>query len=151
MKFFSFCLSGVLAFLPVCDFFQTSLNNIFLRVKEDDKKIISSADVINNIESIPDSTVIKIYETSAYCGCEKCCGKTNKITANGEVAVEGVTVATDKTIPFGTKIVIDGKTYTVQDRGGAITGNRIDIYFDSHEKALQYGRQTKEVTIFKGE
>lgn len=93
----------------------------------------------------------RTYTITAYCGCEKCCGKSDKITASGEVAVEGVTVATDTSIPFGTKIVIDGKTYTVQDRGGAIKGNRIDIYFDSHERALQYGRQTKEVTILKGE
>lgn len=93
----------------------------------------------------------RTYTVTAYCGCTKCCGKSNGITASGVKAVEGVTVATDKSLLFGTKIVIDGKTYTVQDRGGAIKDNRIDVYFESHEKALQYGKQTKEVTILKGE
>jgi 3D (Asp-Asp-Asp) domain-containing protein len=50
-------------------------------------------------------------------------------------------------LPFGTKVIIDGNTYIVQDRGGAIKGNRIDLYFDSHQEALNFGRQTKEVTI----
>lgn len=90
------------------------------------------------------------YITTAYCHCTKCCGKSDGITASGVKAVEGVTVAADtKILPFGTKVIIDGNTYTVQDRGGAIKGNRIDIYFDTHEKALQYGRQTKEVIILE--
>ena len=54
----------------------------------------------------------------------------------------------NKSIPFGTKIYIDGVgERIVQDRGGAIKGNRIDLYFDSHQEALNFGRQTKEVTI----
>ena len=95
---------------------------------------------------------IERYTVTAYCPCVKCCGKTNGITASGEKAVEGVTVAMNKSIPFGTKIYIDGVgERIVQDRGGAIKGNRIDLYFDSHQEALNFGRQTKEVTIMKGE
>ena len=74
--------------------------------------------------------------------------ETDKITASGVKAIEGITVATDKSIPFGTKIYIDGLgERIVQDRGGAIKGNRIDLYFDSHQEALNFGRQTKEVMI----
>ena len=88
------------------------------------------------------------YTITAYCHCSKCCGKTNGITASGVKATEGVTVAMSKDIPFGTKIYIDGiGERIVQDRGGAIKGNRIDLYFDSHQEALNFGRQTKEVTI----
>ena len=94
---------------------------------------------------------IERYTVTAYCPCVKCCGKTNGITASGEKAVEGVTVAMNKSIPFGTKIYIDGVgERIVQDRGGAIKGNRIDLYFDSHQDALNFGRQTKQVTIIKG-
>lgn len=90
------------------------------------------------------------YIITAYCPCVKCCGKSNGITASGAKAVEGVTIAADtKVLPFGTKIIIDGNTYTVQDRGGAVKGNRIDIFFDSHDKALQFGRQTKEIIIIE--
>lgn len=90
----------------------------------------------------------KNYVITAYCACVQCCGKTDGITASGVKAVEGVTVATDKSIPFGTKIYIDGVgERIVQDRGGAIKGNRIDLYFSDHQSALNFGRQTKQVTI----
>ena len=32
-------------------------------------------------------------------------------------------------------------TYVVEDRGGAITGNKIDVYFNSHSEALAFGRK----------
>ena len=104
-------------------------------------------------EIITEPTTQKAKKTitmivTAYCSCKKCCGKTDGITASGVKAKQGVTVAADtRVFPFGTKIVIDGHTYTVQDRGGAINGNRIDIYFDSHQAALNFGRQTKTVTV----
>lgn len=92
--------------------------------------------------------VIESYEITAYCHCSKCCGKTDGITASGVMAVQGITVAMDESIPFGTKIYIDGVgERIVQDRGGSIKGKRIDLYFDSHQEALNFGRQTKEVTI----
>lgn len=90
----------------------------------------------------------EVYTLTAYCPCVRCCGKSDGITASGAKAVEGVTVAADtRKLPFGTKIIIDGHEYTVQDRGGAIKGNKIDIFFDSHKKALQFGRQKKEIII----
>ena len=92
--------------------------------------------------------VIKEYVITAYCPCVRCCGKSDGITASGVKATEGVTVAMDKSMTFGTKIYIDGVgERIVQDRGGSIKGNRIDLYFDSHQEALNFGRQTKQVTI----
>lgn len=88
-----------------------------------------------------------IYKITAYCACEKCCGKTNGITASGTKVQAGRTIAAPKNFPFGTKLVINGHTYTVEDRGGAIQGNRIDIYFDTHEEALQWG--VKYLEVFK--
>lgn len=102
------------------------------------------------------------YKLTAYCSCEKCCGywatvrpvdgEGNPIvhTADGSVAKHGVTVAADTDIlPFGTVLVIDGNEYTVQDRGGAVKGKHIDIYFDSHEAAKEFG--VKHMEIFKKE
>ena len=43
--------------------------------------------------------------------------------------------------------MINGHIYTVEDRGGAIQGNRIDIYFNTHEEALQWG--VKYLEVFK--
>ena len=80
-----------------------------------------------------------VYKVTAYCACAKCCGKTNGITASGTHATANRTIATPSTFAFGTKVVINGTTYTVEDRGGAIQGNRIDIYMNSHSEALAFG------------
>lgn len=99
----------------------------------------------------PDQTkqgVAGIYKITAYCHCVKCCGKNDGITATGTKATEGRTIAVDpKQIPYGTEVEIDGHIYIAEDCGGAIKGNRIDLYFDSHKEALNFGIQTKQVTI----
>lgn len=86
-----------------------------------------------------------VYKITAYCGCVKCCGKTDGITASGAKVKAKHTIAAPLEIPFGTQLVINGHTYTVEDRGGAIKGKRIDIYFDTHEEALAFGVQYVEV------
>lgn len=108
----------------------------------------SIGDGAKNTEVKTEQPIVEEYVITAYCHCTKCCGKTDGITASGDKATEGVTIAMDKSMPFGTKIYIDGVgERIVQDRGGAIKGNRIDLYFDSHQEALNFGRQTKQVTI----
>lgn len=83
------------------------------------------------------------FTATGYCPCKKCCGKTNGVTASGAKAKAGITVAMSSKYKFGTKVEIKGMgTYTVQDRGGAIQGNKIDIYFNTHQEALNFGRRT---------
>lgn len=90
------------------------------------------------------------FTATAYCACMQCCGKTNGITASGTKATAGRTVAMPKGYAFGTKIEIKGMgTYIVEDRGGAITSNRIDIYFDTHQEALNFGRRTVYLKVVK--
>ena len=85
---------------------------------------------------------------SAYCPCEKCCGKSDGITATGAKVQQGVTIAVDpNVIPYGTEVIINGHTYIAQDCGGAIKGKRIDIYFDSHTSALEFGIQSADVFV----
>ena len=81
----------------------------------------------------------KIFKITAYCACSKCCGKQTGITASGTRATAGRTVAASSQFAFGTKLVINGNVYTVEDRGGAIKGNKIDIYMDTHAQALAWG------------
>lgn len=90
-----------------------------------------------------------VYKVTAYCACMQCCGKTNGITASGTKATANRTIAAPSTFKFGTKVVINGITYTVEDRGGAIQGNRIDIYMDTHKEALQWGVRYVEVEVLK--
>lgn len=93
------------------------------------------------------------FKLTAYCPCMKCCGKTDGITATGTTAAEGRTIAVDpRVIPYGSAVTLyfaDGTshTYTAEDCGGAIKGNRLDIYFDDHQAALQFGVQSAMVYV----
>ncbi|WP_242833537.1 3D domain-containing protein [Desulfosporosinus youngiae] len=70
------------------------------------------------------------------------------VTASGEPVQEGRTIAAPESIPFGTQIHIPGLgNYTVTDRGGAITEDKLDLYMESREDALQFGAQEFEVLI----
>lgn len=97
---------------------------------------------------VPLSTIE--MEVTAYCGCEQCCGiYADGITASGYKLRDGdKVIAAPKNIPFGTKIYIPSYGLaTVEDRGGAITGSRLDVHFHTHKEALQWGRQKLAVTI----
>lgn len=91
------------------------------------------------------------YLTTGYCPCARCCGKSNGITASGTHASANHTIAADtRVLPFGTQVVLNGTVYTVEDRGGAIQGNRIDIFFSSHQEALNYGKRYVMVYRYVG-
>lgn len=70
-------------------------------------------------------------------------------TSKGKIPKDGRTIAVDpKVIPYGSIIYIQDYGYfTAEDTGGAIKGNRIDIYTDSHSNALQQGRKVKNVYL----
>ena len=94
-------------------------------------------------------------EVTAYCPCTKCCGPDAAgITASGLPVShnEGKFVAADtKVLPFGSKLNIpgygDNAAVPVIDRGGAIKGHRLDVFFASHQEALEWGRQWVMVTV----
>lgn len=107
-------------------------------------------------ETKPPEEAWTTVTATAYCPCEKCCGvwaenRPNGIvyTASGAIAQEGVTIAADWDIyPPGTVLYIEGLgEYTVQDRGGAIKGQKVDVYFKNHEDALQFGRQEVRIKV----
>ena len=90
---------------------------------------------------------------TAYCPCPKCCGpEASWITASGHKIQPGETfVAADKRYSFGTEMIVPGhnnyKPVKVLDRGGAIRGNHIDIFFTSHQQALNWGVKLIDVKI----
>ena len=93
------------------------------------------------------STSGTVYKITAYCPCSKCCGKATGRTASGTTATPGRTVAASSKFAFGTKLNIGGHVYTVEDRGGAVTGNKIDIFVSSHAQALQWGVRYLPVSV----
>lgn len=128
-----------------------------------DLSVKSVASIINplmcDIEPIieEEPEVIKSYVSlgkftiTAYCSCEICCpGTSDGITYTGTVATEGRTIAVDpEVIPLGSLLEIDGIEYVAEDIGGAIKGNRVDIHINSHEDALEFGVQEKEIFLIK--
>ena len=85
---------------------------------------------------------------SAYCPCRICCGRwADGVTASGYPAVEGVSIAADPAVfALGACVSLRGLgTRTVQDTGSAIVGPRLDLYFESHERAREFGVQWLEV------
>ena len=94
-------------------------------------------------------TYLGTFWVTAYCPCPICCGEysnmVNPTTASGAPAVEGVTCAAPSNFEFGTELIVDGHTYTVQDSGGAINGNHLDIYFSNHQAALNFATGYYEV------
>lgn len=86
------------------------------------------------------------FTASGYCSCSKCSGGHNR-TYSGTVPKSKHTIAADiNTYPIGTKLMIDGVVYTVEDIGSGVKGNRLDIFFDTHEEALNFG--LKKVKVY---
>lgn len=129
---------------------------------EQEKNIVAETDetlvvLENKKESLGE------FKLTAYCSCEKCCGKwaLNRpkdengkdivYGSTGTFLVAGTSIATDPSvIPYGSQVEINGHIYTAHDTGGAIQGNRIDVYFDNHQDALNFGVQYAEVFLIGG-
>lgn len=114
--------------------------------------------------------VVRDMEVTGYCKCGQCCnwrhtlflrrtvykegsskGKHKKVgkTASGKKAKMGTIAADTKKYPFGTVMYIPGYGYgEVQDVGGAIKGEHIDLFFKDHKAALNWGRQRKQVQVW---
>ena len=94
-------------------------------------------------------------EVTAYCACKKCCGpRAQGVTASGRPVSHngGRFVAADtRLLKFNTKLIVpgyaDGAAVPVIDRGGAIKGTKLDVYFASHQEARQWGRRWVPVTV----
>jgi 3D (Asp-Asp-Asp) domain-containing protein len=110
-------------------------------------------------------------EVTGYCACGKCCswkrswwrlgmpvvttgpdkGKRKEvgITAAGTKARTGTVAADTRYYPMGTLLYIPGYGWgRVEDRGGAIKNQKLDLYFHSHQDALKWGRQQKAVQVW---
>lgn len=90
-----------------------------------------------------------IFDITGYCACEICTG-CNGMTYSGTDPKADHTIAADLTVfPLGTRLKIGECIYTVEDTGASIKDNRIDIFYDTHEEAVESGRRSMEVFLIK--
>lgn len=92
------------------------------------------------------------FKITAYCNCAKCCGQYSPEsggsgkTASGTMPKAGLTIAADPSVlPMGSYVSFNEHIYHVEDTGGAIKGNRIDLYMNSHQEALNWGVKNLDV------
>lgn len=149
---------------------ETIIKNPVNQVVQVNKKTVTSRSSVERTASTNPATtsanhlaqkvagktpMVKNFNTSAYCACVKCCGKTNGITSSGVKASSWCTLAAGKAYPVGTIIYIpalsnkpNGGWFIVQDRGGAISNNKLDVYMGTHSQALQFGRKNLECYVY---
>lgn len=170
MKKFIKCVFGFICAVFVAMGFVISIvkadmvEQEYLKQRVDDRPRdivkLQSEIVIAEPTPEPESELIKLgeFKLTAYCSCSKCCGKWancrpvdeygNEIVlgASGEKLTAGYSLAVDpKLIPYGTKLLINGQIYEAQDCGGAIKDKRIDVYFNNHSDAVEFGVQYADV------
>ena len=126
------------------------------------KKGLTQRDVSKPEQAVKSEQPVKAEQSAwqaikmrvtAYCPCSKCCGTGSPgITASGHKIQSGdAFVAADSRYSFGTEMIIPGynndQPVKVLDRGGAIKGNKIDVFFPTHEEALRWGVKNIDVKI----
>ena len=109
---------------------------------------------VDNIVKVEKKTTDKKslgrFKLTGYCACVECCGKTDGITSTGVKAKAGRTIAVDpRIIAYGSVVIINNREYVAEDCGGAIKNKKIDIFFNTHNEALEWGVKYAEVYVKK--
>lgn len=126
---------------------EVTLEEPVQKIIQVQKRVTSRSSSLPRTSTATAQSGATTYKVTAYCSCSKCCGKASGRTASGTKATAGRTVAASGKFAFGTKLNIGGNIYTVEDRGGAVNGNKIDIYVNSHAEALSWGVRYLPVSV----
>lgn len=105
-------------------------------------------------KSLSTANYIGEFKITYYNICKECTGKLDGITASGNLVKENYTIASDwSVLPPGTKVFIEGiGIRTVEDKGGAVKGNHIDVYLNtSDDEIKELGVKTAKVYLLGGE
>lgn len=84
---------------------------------------------------------------TSYYSCKICCGTHHGLTASGVIPLPGRSVAASRSIPFGTKLIIQNHKYVVEDRLAKRFDSRVDIFMRTHKEARKFGKQVIQVKI----
>lgn len=113
---------------------------------------VTPDDFYSSVENVTNHSAV--FKVTHYCGCSKCCGKYSggsesiAYGASGKRLEALVSVAVDPSvIPLGTVLHdAEGRLYRAEDTGGAIKGNRIDLFVGDHQEAINMG--VKEMKLY---
>jgi 3D (Asp-Asp-Asp) domain-containing protein len=92
-------------------------------------------------------TNLLLATITAYCHCAPCCGKAGQPTASGRMPQAGRTIAAPRSVPFGTRVEIEGRVYIVEDRTAIRYDGRWDVFMSTHRKAKEFGKKKIIVKI----
>ncbi|MCD8336394.1 MAG: NlpC/P60 family protein [Lachnospiraceae bacterium] len=114
--------------------------------------MVSSTETVTETKTVSVGESLGQVVTSGYCSCSICCGQwAGSPTSSGVYPTANHTIAVDASnpiVPVGTKIVMNGVEYTVEDTGNlSAYGVDFDVYYDSHSEALSHGHQTWEAYL----
>jgi len=111
--------------------------------------MIQGNSLVEIVEPVYLKEVGRVYGTvTAYTNRVEETDSTPNITASGKQVKEGY-IACPRYLPFGTKVEIDNKIYECQDVMSVRYPHRFDIFFFDLEKALKFGKQEKEIILYK--
>ncbi len=142
---------------PINQIVQINKNAVTSRSSAKREVVNPATTSINNLaKKVKGKTpTVKTFNTSAYCSCTKCCGKSGGMTSAGVKASSWYTLASGSVYPIGTIIYIpyfkdkpNEGWFIVQDRGGAISSNKLDVYMGTHSQAIQFGRKNLECYVY---
>ena len=108
---------------------------------------ISAEETVTPIEVTKSNRKV-LMNVSAYTASDDECGNSYNITASGKYGTPYHTCAADD-LPFGTKLLINGQIWVVEDRFGGGYSNRVDLLMDTKEQCFSFGRQYIEVEIIE--
>lgn len=126
------------------------------RVATSNPALTAKATLAQKVAGI--TPVVATLNASAYTAstCGKAPGSAGYgRTASGAMASAWYTVAAGSGYPMGTVMYIpyfsnqpNGGWFVVQDRGGAISNNKLDVYMDTYNECIQFGRRNLECYIY---
>lgn len=90
------------------------------------------------------------FKLTAYCPCYECSEGWCRRTCTGGHCRSEHTIAVDPDIiDFGSEVLIGGKVYVAEDCGGAVEGDHVDIFVDTHEEVEEFGTRYKDIWVLK--
>ena len=112
-------------------------------VKEETTKEVEQVKETSESSEVSNLGTHMVVESTSYCQ--------GSVTATGTQARWGVIAVDPNVIPFGTKVYIPqfDKVFIAEDTGGAIKGNKIDIFMENSDDAINWGRRNIDIYILK--